>query len=435
VGDEQAPAEAKPKRGLARPILAGTLVVVTSLSIVVATVTTWAHRTVFKTDEWVSIVGPLPRDPDVAHAMAQFAMTKIGEVTDLRTGIQEALPPELAPLTDVVLDRIRPRIQALLEQFIASDRFNQVWVAVNERAHAAIVAILRGESNRLEIGENGQVRLNLVPVVYRALTFLQEHASFALRGHTVPTGVDPVTDPQAAVQALSTEFGRPLPSDFAQPVVFTSASLVSAQSAVHAFDVLFILALLLPLILIVVGIVLAKNRRRRTLQLAVGALLALVFGQVLIRRIEKSVVEGVRGEGYQHAVRDVFVAVVHGLNVLFVLCVVVAVVAAIVAYLLGRPAWLMRLVAACRRGLASERSVRAQTSVSAHASEWMWGGVAVAVLVWWIVGLSWLSFGVVGLLLIGWLVLVESVRRRHPAPSAEPAPAPESEPESTTHPA
>jgi hypothetical protein len=116
----------KPKNALARKILAGTLVVITSLSIVVALVTTWAHRTVFKTDEWLSVVGPLPKDPDVANAMANFAVTQIGNVTDLRANIQQALPPELAPLTDIVLDRLRPRIEAQIATFIQSDTFNRI---------------------------------------------------------------------------------------------------------------------------------------------------------------------------------------------------------------------------------------------------------------------------------------------------------------------
>jgi hypothetical protein len=415
-----ADAATRTKRGLARKILAGVLVVLTSLSIVVASVTTWAHQTIFKTERWIAVTGPLPKNPAVADAMSRFTMQQIGNMVDLQAAVEQALPSELAPLADVVLDRVRARIQARLTTFIESDTFNQIWVAVNTRVHDAIVRILRGESNRLEVEANGQVRLNLVPLVYAGLTFLQEHASFALRGHTVPVGVDPVTEPEAAVQALATEFGRPLQPDFAQPVVFTSQSLVAAQDAVHLFDVAFWVALLLPLVLIVATIWLSKAKRRRALQLAAGAFIAVLLGQTVIRRIEASVADGV-APGNRGAVRDVLRATVHDLQVLLVVCIVVSLVVVVVAYLMGRPAWFMRFLAWCRRMLTSERATKAERYAGAHATELMWGGVAVAVIVWWIVGLSWVSFGIVGGLLVGWLVLTEYLRRRFATPAGDDA--------------
>jgi positive regulator of sigma E activity len=339
-------------------------------------------------------------------------MTQVQNMVDLETAVEEALPPELAPLAGIVADRLRPRIEARLATFIESDTFNRIWVAVNTRVHDAIVRILRGESNRVVTGANGEVSLNLVPLVYQALTFLQEHASFALRGHTVPVGVDPVSDPAAAVQALSTEFGRSLPADFAQPVVFTSERLAAAQQAVHLFDVAFVVALLLPLVLIAITILLAKRRRRRTLQLVVGGLLALVLAQVAIKRIQESVVVAIKEPGNRRAVAEVVGAVTHGLNVLIAACLITAVVVGVVAYFLGRPAWFMRLLGAGRRAMTSRRALDAQAYAADHAIEFMWGGVAVAVIVWWFVGLSWVSLAIVGGLLIGWLALVEYVRRR-----------------------
>src|SRR5262249_26263861 len=150
---------------------------------------------------------------------------ELATVTDLRTRVQQALPAQLAPFVDPVFNALRSRIQTRLVQFVESDQFHKVWVNLNSFAHDALLKILPGQSNRLITGPNGEVRLNLVPLVYRGLTFLEENASFVLQGRTVPTGVDPVTDPQAAVAALSSEFGRQLDPTFAQPVVFQSNRL------------------------------------------------------------------------------------------------------------------------------------------------------------------------------------------------------------------
>jgi hypothetical protein len=397
----------------------GVMVVLTSLSIVVAATTTWAHRTVFKTDAWLSVVGPLPRDPAVAQSIASFAMDEIATVTDLRARILEALPDQLDPLVDTVLTTLRTRVQARIVTFIEGDTFNRVWVEVNRRAHDAIVRILRGESNILQTNANGEVRLNLVPLVYSGLSFLQEHASFALRGHVVPIGVDPVGDPEAAVQALATEFGRPLDTDFAQPVVFQSDSLHAAQQAVHLFDVAFWVALFLPLVLIALTLLLSRNRRRQTVQLAIGALFALLLAQAAIRRLQEQVVNSV-GERNRGAVGHTVASAVHGLEVLIVVCLIVAVLVAIAMYLLGRPAWFMRTLAAGHRLLETDRSKRIQTYVAQRASEFAWGGVGVGVIVLWIVGISWVSLAVVAVLLIAWLALIQSLRRRSPAAGSGP---------------
>jgi hypothetical protein len=410
----------KAKRSRLRAALMGVLIVITSLSIVVAATTTWAHQTVFNTDRWLEVVGPLPQDPEVATAIARFAMNEVSDLTDLRGRLQQQLPAQLAPFVDPVLNALRSRIQARLVQFIESDQFGKVWVDLNRFAHDAVVKILRGQSNRLLTGPNGEVRLNLVPLIYRALTFLQENASFVLQGHSVPTGVDPVTDPQAAVAALATEFGRPLDPTFAQPVVFQSDRLAAAQSTVHLFDVAFWVALFLPLVLIAIALVLSRSRRRTAVQLAVGAVLALILTQAIVGRLKEQLANAVAEEN-RGAVRDTISAGVHGLEVLIVWCVVIAIVVAVAMYLIGRPAWFMWVLGAVRRGWESDPSVRVQRYIGARPTEFAWGGFGIGVIGLWIAGISWLSFVIVALLVAGWVALVEYLRRRYPT-TEEPGP-------------
>jgi hypothetical protein len=269
-----------------------------------------------------------------------------------------------------------------------------------------------------------------VPLVYRALGFLQENASFVLQGHTVPSGVDPVTDPQAAVAALATEFGRPLDPTFAQPVVFKSDRLKAAQDAVHLFDVAFWVALFLPLVLIAVTLLLSRNRRRTIVQLAIGAVFALILAKAVISRLQEQLVNAVQ-EQNRGAVRDTLAAGVHDLEALIVWSVILGIVVAIAMYLLGRPAWFVRSLAAVKRGWESDPSVKIQRYVGARPSEFAWGGVGVGVIALWIAGISWLSFVIVALLVAGWAALVEYLRRRYPA-AGEPGPG---TPSATTEPA
>jgi hypothetical protein len=415
--DPAGPAEVEPKvktrkRGRIRSILVGLLVLLTALSVIIAATATWAHRTVFNTDAWLEIIGPLPQEPGVADAASQFVVKQIGQVTDLQATVTAALPDQLAPLVPVVADRVRQIVETQLASFIGGPTFHQAWLDVNRAAHDAAVRVLRGESTRLVTGPNGEVSLNLVPLVYRGLEFLQDHVSFVLRGHTVPTGVDPVNDPAGAVAALSTEFGRPLPADFAQPVVFQSESLAAAQQAVKLFDTLFIVALLLPLVLAAIAILLSRRRRRTVVQLAVAAAVAVVLAAAVVRKLQEAVVDKVKTPTGRAAVNDTVSAVVHGLRQILIAVLILGAVIAIVAYLSGRPKWVVRSGAAVRRWSSGPRARGAEAYVAGHQSGLVWGGVALAIGVLFLTGLSWTPFLVIASFLALWIVGVLAVGRR-----------------------
>ena len=184
-------------------------------------------------------------------------------------------------------------------------------------------------------------------------------------------------------------------------MVFKSDRLKAAQDAVHLFDVAFWVALFLPLVLIAVTLLLSWNRRRTIVQLAIGAVFALILAKAVISRLQQQLVDAVQ-EQNRGAVRDALSAGVHDLEVLIVWSVIVGIVVAIAMYLLGRPAWFMRLLAAVKRGWESDPSVKVQRYVGARPAEFAWGGVGVGVIALWIAGISWLSFVIVAVLVAGW---------------------------------
>jgi hypothetical protein len=399
-------------KGRMRKVLVGLLVFLTALSVVLGGVTWWVHRTVFDTDKWLSIVGPLPQEPGVSDALAASIVKNVSETVNLQARVTEALPDQLAPLVGPVFDRVRTGIESRLSDFVASDTFTKAWVQVNRVAHDAAIRVLRGETERVITGPDGEVRLNLVPLLYKALDFLQEHASWALRGHTVPTDVDPLSDPQGAVAALSAEFGRSLPPDFAQPVVFTSAKLHTAQQAVHLFDVLFVVSLILPLVLAAIALLVSKTRRRTAVQLAVAAALAVVLAFAVVNRLERAIVDGIRNPNARPAARDTLNAALHGLRVAFVVLLVVALVVAIAAYFAGRPPWVGRLSARTKAAFTGERARGFVDWVGVHADPLRWTGITVAVVAIFLFGISWASVLIVGGLLALYLVGLEAARRR-----------------------
>jgi len=58
-----------------RRVAAAVLVFVAAFALVASVVGVWAARTTFNTNRWVETVTPLPRDPQVANAVSDYATT------------------------------------------------------------------------------------------------------------------------------------------------------------------------------------------------------------------------------------------------------------------------------------------------------------------------------------------------------------------------
>src|SRR3712207_2210288 len=55
-----------------RRAAAAVLVAVAAFALVASVVGVWAAKTAFDTDRWVATVAPLPRDPQISAAMAEY---------------------------------------------------------------------------------------------------------------------------------------------------------------------------------------------------------------------------------------------------------------------------------------------------------------------------------------------------------------------------
>ena len=82
-----------------RQVLAGILVVLTSLCIVAATIGIWTQRTLADTDRFVALVAPLADDPAVTNPLAARLSEEVFLALDVETRIEEALSsiPDLPP--------------------------------------------------------------------------------------------------------------------------------------------------------------------------------------------------------------------------------------------------------------------------------------------------------------------------------------------------
>src|SRR5665647_3065280 len=112
-----------------------------------------------------------------------------------------------------------------------------LWIKINRVAQRSIVGLLRGQNNYTYIQRN-DVMLDTLPLVSKALVWIDGKLPGALGGKLSPPVVAPGTPRATAIQQVSTWIGRPLPADLGQIRLLKSDSLGPAQKAVRWFDTL-----------------------------------------------------------------------------------------------------------------------------------------------------------------------------------------------------
>ena len=216
---------------------------------------------------------------------------------------------------------------------------------------------------------------------------------------------------------LQGALGVTLPADFGTIELVQADGLVAAQSLVKAADILVIVLLILAIVFLALALWLARDRRRMAIYLALGAIIALVLVRVFARAGSSLAVSAVTDEDLAGAVRVVLGAVVEDLIGFTTVVLLAAIVIGIVVYLLGRPAWFVRLTERSRttaRGAAGAAAGTAATvsrtdlapMVREHRSTVERVGIAAIAfsLVWIAVGFE---VALLGAVLVGsWIGIV-----------------------------
>ncbi|GAA5110075.1 hypothetical protein [Pseudonocardia adelaidensis] len=243
-----------------RSVLATVLLVLGCALAPVALVAVWTERQVSDTDQFVETVGPLAADPAVQEALTNRITTTVFEHVDVQALANQAidalaaqgLPPDLVQrlraLTPTLANAATGFVRDRVGEVVASPRFAAAWDQAVRVAHQQAVTVLSGDSQAIAV-QGDTVYLDLAPFIDTAKQRL------SAEGLTV---VDMVPEVHPTI-ALA-------PAD----------RLVRAQTA---YSVLRSLAGVLPwitLLLLAVGVYLARVRMRAVVAAGLGVALALV---------------------------------------------------------------------------------------------------------------------------------------------------------------
>ena len=425
------------RRAQLRRWLAVTLVILTTVGVVATTVAVWAHQTVFDTDAFMDTVGPAIEDPAVVAAVSDYASEQAiaaldieARVTDGLTRLDEGLSQRIIDTLDVderalaVIDRLdRPTLAALsppittaletrvtevVDRVITSERFSTRFPEIVRSAHAAAVAVVRGDLADFPNVSvvDGNVQLNLLPVMAEIL----RDVAAELRGFgpdiTVPAVVSDRID--EGREQLAAALGARLPDDFGQITVMSADRLSEIQEGANRLDRLVWLLALVTLVLALLTIVVAPNRRRTTIQLAIAIVAAFAVGMVVLRRLDEAILDSIVDPGQALAARSVVSEVLSGLRSGAIILVGIAAAIGVGAYVAGRPPWLTRLVTPGGEG--SELDQR----IARHYDLLRILGAVVAFVVVFITGIELIPVALVGAALAVYLWAISEARQRVP---------------------
>jgi hypothetical protein len=237
-----------------RRILVAFLVVLGCVLTPVSIVAVWIHATLLDTDQWVDTVGPLIDSPNVQDAVAARLTTAVINGADLEDRVEDVLPTRAQVLAPAIVEGARQAVGAVSLRIVQSDQFETLWDQANRRAHKQVVAVLQGKGTDTIQTENGQIVLDLAPLISEVRERLND------RGISLFNDLD--------IKRVDRQI-----------VIFSSEDLRRAQSVV---DVLDTLAWWLPIVTVIAfaaAIALSGNRRRTLLRGSLGV--ALAVGLVL----------------------------------------------------------------------------------------------------------------------------------------------------------
>ena len=245
-----------------RTVVATLLIVVACVLAPLSVVAVWTRNQVTNTDRYVATVSPLASDPAIQNAIADQITAQVFTYIDIRgltTQAAEALaqrgnlPPRLADQLQAFAVPIANGVQSFTRdqvgKVVASDAFTNAWIQANRAAHAELVKALTGEGGGAVTVENDTVSVNLAAFV-----------------QTV----------KAQLVASGFTLAERIPEVNASFVLFQSKDITRVRSGFNLLNTLGVWLPIIMLILLVLGVYVAKDHRRALVGAAVGVAVSMV---------------------------------------------------------------------------------------------------------------------------------------------------------------
>ncbi len=201
-------------------------------------------------------------------------------------------------------------------------------------AHERTVLLLRDELDQLPnvVIAEGQVRLNVVPLIAEALRGLAARGVEVLGlGGRIPE-IPASDDPTAAIQRLAEALGADLPADYGQVPLMSEQQLQELQDLVRMLDRIVWALVIISIGLSAAAIATAPSVATGAIRVAIGGGLGLLLGLVIVQVIAAGLERAVASAEARDALKAVVEALVASLRPLAFVLAITGFIAAAAAY-------------------------------------------------------------------------------------------------------
>lgn len=344
-----------------RRVAAAVLIMITAFALVASVVGLWAANTVLSTDRWVSTVAPLPQNPQVATAVAEYATTQMFEVLDVQQRIESVLPQQAAFVAGPITGQLRDAVDRTVTNVLQSDGFQTIWVELNQRAHQRAMNIIEGRSDVITASQD-EVQIDLLPLINQVLRELSAQLP-TMFGRTITLpDLSSGEIPENLRVRVQDALGVTLPANFAQFTVYDSGQLWALQQSVANAKRYLAIFVISTVVLLILALVISPRRRRTVLQFGLWLVVAAVAISAVLRGVRDQVLEQVPAGVYRDGAAAAMTSIFSLLRLRGQQLIWIGAILAVVAYLAGPgrgAVWLRRQV---RRGAVEV----------GHGGRWMW---------------------------------------------------------------
>jgi hypothetical protein len=350
------PSEPPRRRRLGwRGPVATVLIVIGCILAPVSVVAVWSANQVSDTGRYIANIEPLIHEPAVQNALTDKVTTAITSHLNVTGYVSQAagllsgrgltrLGSLLNSFAPSIASAVTGYIHSTVHKIVTGPRFAQTWIQVNTVAHQTLVNALSGRGTTVTV-VNNQVTIDLAPFI----NIVKQN--LASRGFTLVDKLPPI-HPQLAL--------------------FSSRDLVKAQTLYRLINDLKIVLPILSLVLIALGVYIARRHRRALIGAGLGfaaSMLVLAIGLAIARTIYlNSVPSSVLPSSAASVIYDTFVRFIK--DALRTLLVVGLVVAA-AAFLSGPSVTAVRIRRGCTSGFNGIRKLGERRGVSTGpVGEW-----------------------------------------------------------------
>lgn len=363
-----------------RTVLASLLIVIACVLAPLSAIAVWTKNLVTNTDRYVRTVAPLAREPAIQHALADKITAQIFTHVDVqglynqavdglaKQGLRPNAVTQLRTLAGPVTNGVQGFTHTQVAKITSSAAFANAWVRANRQAHAALDKALTGTGGGAVTIQDNTVTLDLGPLI-----------------HTVKQ------------QLTASGFGlaAKIPETNASFALFQAEKITKVRGAVNLLNKLGVWLPVIVVLLIALGVYIAKSHRRALIGASLGVaagMLVLAIGLAIFRSVY---LNGVPPDLLPHdAAAALYDTLVRFLRLGLRSVMVLALVIALGAFVTGPSVTAVRAREGSARALAWVRGSAESAGLrTGPVGSWVWehkralriGAVAVAglALVFW----------------------------------------------------